>query len=726
MGNCLKNSTLATQPVLRVLIYFPRSKAVGFVLNKFSIALSISRMCLPGARRNLDFPISFTPPFPSALRWVLPLWLLLAGVAPVASAQTAASDSLRRAVVLAPADSSRVLLLLQLAYSYRASRPDSTERLAQRAMAVAQRVGFSKGEGRALSMLGAVQRERGQLPEAFATQLQALQLCRAQHDAEGEASSLNSLGNISLDLRQYRQAMRYYQQSKLMYERRGQEPWLAGVFTNIGSCYEKLGVLDSALAAQQQAEALITRYPQPRRAAALALRNMGSVQARLGNTAAAFAYFRRSIRETYANNDLRNRAMAEYLMANLYATLQQPDSALRYAHESLRTAQQVSYRVTMLEASNLLARLYQGRAKVDSAFHYQRLAMATHDSLFGPEKFQRLQLLAFTELQRQQAQREEQELQTVRYQRLALLALVGVIGAVAFLLWRNNRQQRQANLLLNERNTRIEAQRQELETALTELRSTQAQLVAAEKWSFVGELSADIADELRNPLAFMQNFAEVSMAMIEKEQPGAVRSAELEREILDGLKQNLRNISQHGQRASSIIKEMLDHARTGVREPQPTDLNALVAEYLLLTDHCKPMPGATSAIELHTSFAPNLQPVAVVPEEFGRALLYLFANALYSVRQRQALEPGYQPMMSVTTRRVGQQMEVRVRDNGMGMSAAVAAQAFHPFFTTKPSGDGTGLGLSLAHDIITKGHHGSLTMETQPGEYAEFTVRIPA
>ena len=657
---------------------------------------------------------------------MLPLWLLIGLLLP-ARAQTAASDSLRRALAQTPADSSRVLLLLKLGYSYRASQPDSTVRLAQRALVLARQVGFGTGEGRALSMLGAVQRERGRLPEAFATQLQALRLCRQQPDAEGEANSLNALGNISLDLRQYRQALRYYEQSKAIYERRGQQPWVAGAFTNMGSCYEKLGRLDSALAAQRRAEALIAQHPRPRLAAALALRNMGTVQARLGNHREALAYFRRAIRETYANNDLRNRSMAEYLTANLYHTLQQPDSALLYAREAWRTAEKVSYRVTMLDASTLLTRLYQARANVDSAFRYQRLAMATHNSLFGPEKFQQLQLLAFNEQQRQQQQREQSELQTARYQRMAFLLILSVIAAVAFLLWRSNRQQRQANLLLNERNEQIEAQRQELQTTLTELRSTQAQLVAAEKWAFVGELSAGIADELRNPLAYMQNFAAVSMAMIDKEQPtGPTRSTDLEREILDGLKQNLRNISQHGLRASSIIKQMLDHARTGPRERQPTDLNALVAEYLLRTDHGKPSSGATSAVELHTTFAPGLPPVAAVPDELGRALLSLFANALYAVRQRQAHEPGYQPIVSVSTRRVGQEVEVRVRDNGLGMPAAVAAQAFQPFFTTKPPGDGTGLGLSLAHDIITKGHHGTLTLETQEGEFAEFTVRIPA
>ena len=627
-----------------------------------------------------------------------------------------------------PADSNRVLQLLKLGYSYRAYKPDSTMHLAQQALRMARRVGFGKGEGRALSMVGQVQRERGQLPEAFATQLQALRICRQNHDAEGEAGSLNALGNISLDLRQYRQALRYYEQSKTIFEQLNRQPWVAGAFTNMGSCYEKLGVLDSALAAQQRAEALIARFPRPRLAAALALRNMGTVQARLGRHPEALAYFRRAIRATYPNNDLRNRSMAEYLMADLHNTLQRPDSALRYAREALRTAQKVSYRVTMLDASNLLTRLYQARANVDSAFRYQRLAMTTHDSLFGPEKFQQLQLLAFTEQQRQQQQREEQNLQTTRYQRTGLLVILGIIGLAALLLGRANRQQRRANQLLNERNAQIEAQHQALATTLTELRSTQAQLVAAEKWAFVGELSAGIADELRNPLAFMQNFAEVSVALIDQEQPGAARAAGLEQEILAGLKQNLQHISQHGLRAASIIKEMLDHARTGTSEPVLSDLNALVAEYLLLADHGKQTPGAATAIELHTTFAPHLKPVAVVPNELGRALLNLFANALYALRCRQAGEIGFQPILSVTTAQEGEAVVIRVRDNGRGMSGAVAARAFEPFFTTKPAGEGTGLGLGLplAHDIITKGHHGTLTLETREGEFTEFTVRIPA
>jgi len=667
---------------------------------------------------------SFVPH--SVLRLLLPLGLLLAGLAPPAAAQTGATDSLRGALARTAPDSNRVFGLLKLAYTYRASQPDSTRRMAQRALRLARQLGFAKGEGRALSMVGALLRERGELPKAFATQLQARQLARAAHDPEGEANSLNALGNISLDLRQYRAAIRYYEQSRSIFERLRLLPWVAGALTNLGSCYEQMNVLDSALLRQRQAEALLRRYPRPRLAAALALRNMGTVQARLGHYPEALAYFRRALRETALTNDFRNRAMAQCRIAGVYNTLHRPDSSLLYAHQALRTAQKVSFRITVLEAGNLLAQLYRARHNPDSAFHYQGLALAAQDSLFGPEKFQQLQLLAFTEQQRQVQQREAQARQTVRYQRWGFGAALGGALLVALLLARANRQQRLANQLLNERNAQIKAQRNELGKTLAELRTAQAQLVATEKWAFVGELSAGIAHELQNPLAFMQNFARVSVDLLDYGRPEGAAPDGLEQEILAGLKQNLREISQHGQRASSIIADMLAHARSGTRPRVPTDLNALVAENLRLATLGSPAENG-GPIGVRTDFAPGLGRVAVVPQELGRALLNLFTNAAYAVRRRQqAGEAGYEPVISASTRRVGAEVEIRVRDNGTGMTAAVAAQVFRPFFTTKPAGEGTGLGLSLSHDIVAQGHHGTLTVETQEGAFTEFTMRVPA
>ncbi|MBF9221493.1 tetratricopeptide repeat protein [Hymenobacter ruricola] len=650
---------------------------------------------------------------------------LLAGLLPLTVAQTPATDSLRRAYLRTPADSGRVLALLRLAYSFRASRPDSAMALAQQAWQLAQRLEFDKGRGRAQGMMGVVLRERGELPKAYANQLIALQISRKTHDLEGEAASLNALGNISFDLRQYRQAIRYYEQARALFERTRQPAWVAGALTNLGSSYEQLNVLDSALLRQRQAQDLMAKTPRPRLAEALALRNMGLLQARLGHFPEAFGYYRRALREAAQTNDLRNQAVAQYRLADLFNTLHQPDSSLQYARRALQTARRVSYRITVLDAGNLLARLYQDRQQPDSAYHYQRLAVAARDSLFGPEKYRQLQLLAFTEQQRQLRQREAHELQTASYQRMALLAALGFCLLIALLLWRSNRQQRRANRLLNERNAQIEAQRNALDEALTELRTMQAQLVAAEKWSFVGELSAGIAHELQNPLAFMRNFAAVSEALLEQEptRPGADG---LEQKIMAGLKQNLREISEHGQRASSIITNMLAHARTGTGQREPTDLNALLAENLRLATLGTPTPAGAEAVRWDTQFAPDLGPVAAVPEELGRAFLNLFTNALHAVRSRQQTDPAYHPAVSVRTQRTDGAVEIRVRDNGTGMTEDVAAQVFQPFFTTKSAGEGTGLGLSLSHDIITKGHSGTLTVETREGEFTEFLVRLPA
>ncbi|MBD2723666.1 ATP-binding protein [Hymenobacter armeniacus] len=661
-------------------------------------------------------------------RWLVLSGGLLLAAQPLRAAQTPATDSLRRVYERTLADSSRVLALLKLAYTYRASKPDSTMALAQQAWQLARRYNFDKGRGRAQSMMGIVLRERGELPKAFANQTIALQLSRDTHDLEGEAASLNALGNISFDLRQYRQAIRYYELSQALFQRTHQSAWVAGALTNQGSCYERLNVVDSALLRQRQAQDLLARFPRPKLAEALALRNMGRVQARLGHYPEALSYYRRSLRETALTNDLRNRSMAYYRMADLYHTLHQPDSSLLYARRALQTAQRVSYRITVLDAGNLLARLYQARNNLDSAYRYQGLAIAAHDSLFGPDKFRQLQLLAFNEQQRQLQQRAEHKLQTASYQRMALLAALGFCALIAASLWRTNYHQRRANRLLNERNAEIEAQRNALDQALTELRTMQDQLVAAEKWSFVGELSAGIAHELQNPLAFMRNFAAVSEALLDQGPalPGADQPSGLEQKIMAGLKQNLREISQHGQRASSIITNMLAHARTGSSAPEPTDLNALLAESLRLAGLSTPGPAGAAAVQLDVELAPHLEPVPAVPQELGRAFLNLFTNALHAVRHRQADEPTYQPVVRVQTRRAEGAVEIRVRDNGIGMSAEVAAQVFQPFFTTKPMGEGTGLGLSLSYDIITKGHGGTLTVESEEGEFTEFTVRLPA
>ena len=283
--------------------------------------------------------------------------------------------------------------------------------------------------------------------------------------------------------------------------------------------------------------------------------------------------------------------------------------------------------------------------------------------------------------------------------------------------------------LVAQRTAALTAQAEELRAALTELKTTQTQLIQSEKMASLGELTAGIAHEIQNPLNFVNNFADVSaelVAELEEERAKPARDEALEADLLADLKQNLVKISQHGGRASSIVRGMLEHSRTSAGERQPTDLNALADEYLRLAYHGLRAKDKTFNATLKADFDPALPRVEVVAPDLGRVLLNLLTNAFYAVKKRQQrAESGYAPTVAISTRRVDDQVELRVRDNGTGIPEAVQAKIFQPFFTTKPTGEGTGLGLSLSYDIITQGHGGTLAVTSEEGQYTEFLISLP-
>ena len=243
----------------------------------------------------------------------------------------------------------------------------------------------------------------------------------------------------------------------------------------------------------------------------------------------------------------------------------------------------------------------------------------------------------------------------------------------------------------------------------------------------LGELTAGIAHEMQNPLNFVNNFAEVSAELLTelKSAQAAGDTAEVTA-LADNLCQNLDKIHQHGQRAASIVRGMLEHSQASAGERQPTDLNRLCDEYLRLSYQGLRAKDESFKAELSTDFLATLPKVLVVSTDVGRVLLNLFNNSFYAVRQRQRTgESGYRPWVGVRTLVLNQQVRIQVTDNGPGMSPAVQAKVFQPFFTTKPPGEGTGMGLSLAHDIIAQGHGGTITVESRQGEGATFTVSFP-
>ncbi|MDF7811894.1 ATP-binding protein [Hymenobacter sp. YC55] len=275
----------------------------------------------------------------------------------------------------------------------------------------------------------------------------------------------------------------------------------------------------------------------------------------------------------------------------------------------------------------------------------------------------------------------------------------------------------------------LEQQAEQLAQVISSLETTQAQLVQREKMASLGELTAGIAHEIQNPLNFVNNFAEVS-AELATELQAEVNRPEPDRALLlstaDDLRQNQERIKQHGRRAATIVRDMLAHARTSKEEPTPTDLNALAEESLRLAYHSLRAKDPNFNATMSAQLDPALGLVEVVPQDIDRVFLNLLTNAFYAVRKKAATQgPDYRPDVQVSTRRCKKQVEVRVRDNGMGIPAAIQEKIFQPFFTTKPTGEGTGLGLSLSYDIVTKGHRGSLAVLSQEGQFTEFIVTLP-
>jgi len=275
--------------------------------------------------------------------------------------------------------------------------------------------------------------------------------------------------------------------------------------------------------------------------------------------------------------------------------------------------------------------------------------------------------------------------------------------------------------------TQLEMAKSRIEETLTELKATQSQLIQSEKMASLGELTAGIAHEIQNPLNFINNFSEINTELTEELEQELDKGHNQEaRELARDIRSNQQKINHHGKRADGIVKGMLQHSRSQSGQKEETDINNLCDEYLRLAYHGLRAKDKTFQAAYQTHFDPGTGKLYVMPQDLGRVLLNLVNNAFYTVteRKREAGE-GYEPMVTVSTRRIKDKVEIKVKDNGGGIPDAVKEKIFQPFFTTKPTGQGTGLGLSLSYDIITKGHGGELTLESEEGKGSEFIIRLP-
>jgi two-component system NtrC family sensor kinase len=308
-----------------------------------------------------------------------------------------------------------------------------------------------------------------------------------------------------------------------------------------------------------------------------------------------------------------------------------------------------------------------------------------------------------------------------------------------FKLERTEKVKRTTAILLEETIEELEQKRKSIEEtnaalnkSLEELKSAQAQLIQAEKMASLGELTAGIAHEIQNPLNFVNNFSEVSKELLDemKEELDAGNYEDV-KEIANDVIQNLEKINHHGKRADGIVKGMLQHSRKNTGEKEATDINVLVDEYLRLAFHGLRAKDKSFNATLETDFDNSIGKIEIVPQDIGRVVLNLITNAFYAVSERKTMVAknltglkSYQPTVSVSTRKFKDKIEINVSDNGNGIPKNVLDKIFQPFFTTKPTGQGTGLGLSLSYDIL-KSHGGRIEVQSQPNEGTIFTILLP-
>lgn len=514
----------------------------------------------------------------------------------------------------------------------------------------------------------------------------------------------------------------------------GDHVMLSLVNMNLGRHYYFRDVLDSALIHVQKALEFIrqTGYTKYKGSA---LMTMGNIYLGLRQTDRAKQAFQESIRASMDNNNLRSLGDVQLSIARFFHETGQMDSGIVYGRLGLQSYQTTGILSGVISACNQLSETYLSMQKTDSAFKYLHQAMQVSDSLNTGEKLRRFQTMNLDERLRQQQIEKEKEAYRNQIRTYGLLAGLAVFFIIALLLYRNSRQKEKTNRTLA-------SQKQILETTLGELKATQTQLIQSEKMASLGELTAGIAHEIQNPLNFINNFSELNTDMINelkgeraKGKGEGIETAE--EELLNIIAENESKILQHGKRADAIVKGMLQHSRSNNGQKEPTNINALADEYLRLAYHGLKAKNNSFNATMKTKFDETIANINVIPQDIGRVLLNLINNAFYAVHEKylnqgtavvdekkKANQNGYKPTVSVSTKMKNGKVEIKVSDNGNGIPQKVLNKIFQPFFTTKPTGQGTGLGLSLSYDIV-KAHGGELRVETKEGEGSEFIIHLP-
>ena len=661
------------------------------------------------------------------------------------------ADSLNLMIRQASNDTQRMDNLFRLSSYYIQSYRDSALLLNEQAMEIAKKIKQPLWVANALNDKAYILMTQGNYLSAFNVVNEAMQLAKDEKnernlyipdnsellpDARNFRMSLligglHQLGNIHSSAGNKEKAIEYFKEeiqisAEIFNGRFGS----VSSNMNIGSIYLTKGILDSAYiyTSRAIANADITGYKEDK---GLMLRNIGTIFFQQNQWDSARHYYWQSIAESKVQNNLSNESQANISLAQLYEKRRQSDSMMYYAREALRGANILQSGTVKIISMALIASAYQMNGKSDSAYYFLSLSKISGDSLSDEkiEKLTQFQNNGFEMQLNLEKAMQENIVYKNKIRTAGLIAGMGLLSLLALVFYRNNQKKQKANAVLQQ--------------TLLELKSTQAQLVQSEKMASLGELTAGIAHEIQNPLNFVNNFSELSNELIEEMQEELDKGNNDEvKSIVADIRSNLEKINLHGKRADAIVKGMLQHCRTTSGEKQPTDINALAEEYLRLAYHGLRAKDKNFNAILKTDFDPAIGNINIIPQDIGRVLLNLINNAFYAVNERsKEADKGYEPEVTLSTRLLhasqnslirqslpagrhgANSLIISVKDNGNGIPQKVLDKIFQPFFTTKPTGQGTGLGLSLSYDIV-KAHGGELRVETKEREGSEFIIQL--
>ncbi|MEP6949900.1 MAG: ATP-binding protein [Ginsengibacter sp.] len=547
-------------------------------------------------------------------------------------------------------------------------------------------------------------------------------------------------------------------------ERLGDKKGMAQIYDSIARIYSKQGKYNEALDKQiaalkifQQQGMPGTELPGSYMSIADTYINQGDKLSEEGNNSNAVNQYTEALKNTFLglkgwqDAGKKDGVAQSYLkLGSLSIKLNNPSDARQYLEKGLQLSKEINDKKSLASVYSNLSFLDNKEGNYKQAYEYYRLYTIYRDSVDNVEisdKFSQAQLkhdyeIKEANLRAAQAKKDAEAKRARNIQYMVIGSLVIIILAVSIIVFiqhRNNKQKQKANLLLRDQNEKVES-------TLSELKSTQSQLIQSEKMASLGELTAGIAHEIQNPLNFVNNFSEVNKELLlelkEEINNGNIAEVKI---IADDVIDNEEKINHHGKRADAIVKGMLQHSRSGKGKKEPADINALADEYLRLSYHGLRAKDKSFNAGIKTHFDERIGKINVIPQEIGRVLLNLVNNAFYAVHEKKkslqvlnggkdlpTVLAGYEPTVTVSTKAIkpssgslGEGVLISVKDNGNGIPQKVLDKIFQPFFTTKPTGEGTGLGLSLSYDIV-KAHGGEIKIETKEGEGAEFIIQLPA